>query len=533
MTRAVSPASAPAAAGLLFVLCLVAGCGTSSRGAKAPSQPFKGATLNVAVVGDPAPLAGLNAQRGEWERKNAAEVRPASAPYDPASGKPRGIDVLLFPGERLGDLLDVGALVSIPDAAMRPPRRDEEDADTSAAPTGSGERPIDPYDFADVLPAFRDQMTKSGDTRIALPYGGSALVLAYRRDVFENDTLKRAAAEAKVSLEPPKTWTALDALAKFLNGRDWSGDGKPDAGIAIVTADDPEGVGAATFFARAAAVGQHPDQFSFLFDDDTMAPEIAGPPFVEALAAFRELEQLGPDPGGRLTAEAARAAFREGRVALLIDRAERYGTWNDPKAPVAAGIAALPGSERVFDPETKAFQPASPLNRPAYLPFGGGWLVGVASSCPPERRDAAIDFLKDLTSPEASARIIADRAFPMLPTRMSHLGAGMSDPRSAPGVDPRTWGRAVAETLTAGRVIPGLRIPDSAGYLADLSFDRGATGEREPAEALKAVADAWAERTKKHGVERMLWHYRRSLNRPTLSEDPPPRTPTKGAAKAS
>ena len=46
---------------------------------------------------------------------------------------------------------------------------------------------------------------------------------------------------------------------------------------------DAEGLGNATFLARAASLGQHPDQFSFLFDSDKMAPRIDTEPFVEAL----------------------------------------------------------------------------------------------------------------------------------------------------------------------------------------------------------------------------------------------------------
>ena len=120
----------------------------------------------------------------------------------------------------------------------------------------------------DFAPAFRDQVSRYGEDRIALPCGGSALVLAYRRDAFENEGNRTPARGVGLELRPPKTWDELDALARFFKGRDWNGDGKPDHGIVVAMGADPEGVGDAAFLARAASLGQHRDQFSFLFDSD-------------------------------------------------------------------------------------------------------------------------------------------------------------------------------------------------------------------------------------------------------------------------
>ena len=101
----------------------------------------------------------------------------------------------------------------------------------------------------------------------------------------------------------------------------------------------------------------------------------------------------------------------------------------------------------------------------------------------------------------------------MLPVRSSKLGGGPPDPRSAPGVDTRRWSDAVGRTLNAPRVVVGPRIPEARGYLADLEAARIAVVGGEPAEgALKSVARAWLERTKRLGTARQVWHYRRSLN---------------------
>src|SRR5205823_644305 len=112
------------------------------------------------------------------------------------------------------------------------------------------------------------------------------------------------------------------------------------------------------------------------------------------------------------------------------------------------------------------------------------------------QRDAAIDFAKYLANPENSHRIRAERAFPMLPCRTSQMSQGLPDPTSAPDVDARSWSDAVSRTLLAERVVPGLRIPDAAGYLEDLAKGRAAALAGEvPQKALGTVARAWNHRT--------------------------------------
>jgi multiple sugar transport system substrate-binding protein len=150
--------------------------------------------------------------------------------------------------------------------------------------------------------------------------------------------------------------------------------------------------------------------------------------------------------------------------------------------------------------------------------------VAVAASAKGRQREAALDFITYLVNPETSNRVRSDRDLPMLPVRGSQVAQGLLDPRSAPGVESRAWSEAVGKTLLAVRVVPGLRTPQAQGYLSDLSKGRVAAAGGEPADkALKGVADAWKERTRSLGVERQLWHYRRSLNSLVTAPEPPPR----------
>ncbi|WP_406695088.1 extracellular solute-binding protein [Singulisphaera sp. Ch08] len=502
---------------MLVLLTSTVGCNGSSNESTAPEQPFKGVTIVAAAIGDPGILPTLIAQRGEWSANRGAEVTIREKPVEP---KAEAADVFLFRGDRLGELVDGGLLADLPESVIRPPAPlvSQESGQAEQPP---GDRPADPLQFSDVLPAYRDQVIKYGGARLSLPYGGSALVLAYHRDAFENEANLAAAKEAGFELKPPETWEQFDALAKFFHGRDWAQDGKLRSGVALALGPDPEGVGDATYLARAASLGQHHDQYSFLFDADSMTPRIDSPPFVEALRGLTALTAFGPTAIQSFDIKAARQAFGSREAAMLIDRAESVASWGDGKS---IGVARLPGSERVFDPARNQFESASPLNRPTYLPYGGGWLVGVSSAAKGPKQKAAIDFIKYLIGPDIASRVRADPTFPMLAVRTALLSQGPPDSRASLGVDARQWSEAVIQTLTASRVIAGLRIPDAEGYLADLAKGRKAALQGEPAEqALQAVATAWNERTKRRGLKRQLWHYRRSLN--TLATSPKPPSP--------
>ena len=502
------------------VILILIGCQSSVQSPVPVAPAFPGVSMKVGALDDIAILAGVSPQRGEWQASRKGEISISDAPLTLESLS--SVDVVLFSAQRLGDLVDAGVLAAIPNAVVLPPRPSDDEADNQSQGQHDVAKagPDDTFQYMDITPAYREDVSKYGPERVALPCGGSALVLVYRRDAFENDRNRAAAQKAGLSLDQlPVTWPQLDALARFFQGLDWNGDGAPDHGIALAMGADNEGVGNAIFLARAASVGLHRDQYSFLFDAEDMAPRIASPPFVESLRDLIALKSCGPAGMARFDAAAARESFRTGKVALLIDRAERAATWSHGK-PV--GVAPLPGSERVFEPTRKEWTTSSPRNAPSYLPRGGGWLVGINGRLSGTQLEAALDFAKYLANPENSNRLRAERAFPMLPVRTSQMGKGLPDPISAPDVDSRLWSDAVGRTLQAERVVPGLRIPGADGYLSDLSQARVAAAAGDaPEKALAAVAQAWTERTKVAGPKRQLWHYRRSLNALSTFPQPP------------
>jgi multiple sugar transport system substrate-binding protein len=378
-----------------------------------------------------------------------------------------------------------------------------------------------PLDYQDLAQPLRERAGRYGETRFALPIGASALVLAYRRDAMESPTNQAAAKEHGLALNPPSTWAELDALARFFHGRDWDGDGQPDQGLAFASGPNPDSD--ALFLSLAASFGLPPDYVSYLFDLDTMEPLVTAPPFERALESFLSLAKSSPENPKGLGAAAARAAFRSGRVALLLDRAEFVADWIDRKKPLPIGVAPLPGSSQVYDPDRKAWVDANPPNAPPVLPSGGGWFAGLAARSNESARSAALDVVRFLACSESTRALSADPTAHMLPTRSALFAEGIPDPRAALGVDSSGWAAGIEAALDNPRAVPGLRVPDARGYMTDLSQARTrALAGTPPREALETLRAAWSERTKKLGLERQRWHYRRSLNR-VASETPPPR----------
>jgi multiple sugar transport system substrate-binding protein len=497
------------------------GCSDSTSPAPAaPAIPsYSEVKLNVGALGDSRILEGLSTQRGEWAASRHGELAVRLDPIQSLDAL-SDISLLIFPGQELGNLVDAEALEPIPNAVVFPPEPAGDESEERRKARSADDDPADMFHYRDLAPAFREQATKYGSERLALPLGATALVLVFRRDAFQRPANIDAARAAGLALEPPSTWEQLDALARFFQGRDWNGDGKLEHGLAAVLGEDREGMGDWIFLARSASVGQHRDQYSFLFDSDMLKPRIDSPPFIESLRATVAWKSLGPAGIENFDADSARKAFREGKTALLIDRADRAGAWSGG-SPV--GVAQLPGSERVYEPLRKTWETSSSLNRPTYLPLGGGWLVGVRRGLSGRERAAALDLAAFLAGPENVNRLRAERSFPMLPVRSSQMGQGRPDPTSAPDVDARQWSEAVSRTLMAERLVVGLRIPDAAGYLEDLTKARvAALGGKDPEVALRDLSTAWTARTKAFGPERQLWHYRRSLNSlPTLPQPPP------------
>ncbi|MFM7317925.1 MAG: ABC transporter substrate-binding protein [bacterium] len=478
--------------GTLFTL---GGCGDTTSPtipdpAAAPLAPpnptFQGVKLKVSALEDPA-LAEVAADLvGEWQASRQGEVEIVAKPAAVAAGGlDPAVDVWLIRGQKLGELIDTEAIEPLGDLNA---------------------------DWAKRPPVFESIISRYGPDRYGVPLGTRMLVLAYRYDVVNAPAMQETIKKAGLSF-PPKTWDEFDKLITLLKQT------LPGV-LALPSSSEPgDHLLVDIFLARATAVGKHRDHFSFLFSAETMEPRIAGTPFADTLSALASLK-----PAGNLSPTQARNAFREGQAAFLIDYAENASLWARPDENSKIGVLPLPGSFRVYEPDRKAYDKMQAIQPSAYLPAGGGYLAVLARGRTPEIQAAAKDLLVYFSSDSTATSWAADRRMAMCPTRDAMLAAGFVDPRIAPKVESGAWGESILAQITGENPVVGLRIPGSSSFLADLeaAVAAGMTG-KAPATELENAAKKWKERVSAFGVQRLKWHYRRSLVRPVTDPKAPPR----------
>ena len=110
---------------------------------------------------------------------------------------PDEVDVLIFPGRYLGELVDQRTLAAwdIEQLRRRPVAIDPATETSIGGDEGSPvqEQQEDALQFSDFIPEVRDRVIHYAEQVMALPLGSSALVLVYRRDAFESPENQEAA----------------------------------------------------------------------------------------------------------------------------------------------------------------------------------------------------------------------------------------------------------------------------------------------------------------------------------------------------
>src|SRR5581483_11715105 len=97
---------------------------------------FQGVHLAVAAVGDTAVLRTVEAQLGEWKASRGGECSLLEKPVEPET--PGGAHLLVFRGDRIGDLVDAGALAVLPESIVQPPPAAEGGTDESKDGSSAG-----------------------------------------------------------------------------------------------------------------------------------------------------------------------------------------------------------------------------------------------------------------------------------------------------------------------------------------------------------------------------------------------------------
>jgi multiple sugar transport system substrate-binding protein len=381
------------------------------------------------------------------------------------------------------------------------------------------ERIIDSPVVDDIHPVYRESLMRWGDQWKALTIDGDLHLGAYRRDLFDDAENRRAFAQAcGRPLEPPRTWREYRDIAAFFSGRPAPG-GTLLAGTLEAYARGGQRIW--YLFSHAAAYTNHPDHpGSMFFDPDTMVPAIDNPAWVRALEEFLDLRKFAPADALALDSEAVRRRFADGEAAMNIDWADTGVLAGDPRRSRVAGklgFFPLPGSQEVWNPATREWDPLAEPRSVTFLAFGG-W-IGVVPAASPHQ-DQAWSYLAWFASPEHSSEDVLDGNSGINPYRRSQLE------------DPGPWQRLLGdsqgaiylgvlrESLSAPDLARDLRLPGYRAYIAALEdqLDRVMAGEVSPAEGLHRAARAWEALTDRLGHNSQRRHYRQAMGLPVDQE---------------
>ncbi len=371
-----------------------------------------------------------------------------------------------------------------------------------------------------------------GDHWYAYNNDHDGMVIYYRRDLF-TDPKWQAAFQEEYGYEfplPPRTWQDLLDVAKFFNGKDWNGDGKPDHGITMHLKVGEQGffnyLALAASFVVNPAPGDDPTKVTrynnvFWFDPETMEPLINSPGHVRALELMTELVGAGPRAMlGWGLAEAWDVVLR-GDAAMCFTFGDVGTLSQDPRQSSIRGkqgVVAIPGSTEVYDLETKQWKK---LDRPNFVANESGASWSPVISKYSKNPDLVAYFCSLMATPPINHWNVAwgwtgvdpGTTYDFLPP----YGKASIEDYVQTGYDAED----VTEFLNANLEmwfdyplsIPYLRIPGTADYIEslDIHLSEALSGQVSAQEALDRTARDWERITNRLGKDMQLQLYREAI----------------------
>jgi len=480
-------------------LGLLAGCGDRSVQAPpaASARPFEGQSISVIVPTLDARLirGPIQDEVAGFEARTGAKVRVLTPGWsetieriDQSLKSPDAhFDIYVAISMWSGTLLGGEHIAPVPEAIKKR------------------------IDWEDVLPIYRNTVLSWNNVAYGLPYDGDSINLYYRKDLFDNPKYQaRFKSRYKYDLAVPVTWQHYRDVAEFFTGWDWSGDGKPDYGIAgnRVKGD----ISMLQFFAQAGAHAKHPADPAYYFDARTLQPRINQPGFARALAIWIDTIKFGPPGMANFAGHDVRNSFVTGQAAMAIDWADMgVHAVNSPASVVKdkIGYAQLPGSNEVYNSVTGKWDKEA--NQVSSI--SGNWTFFVSKNS--KYKDLAFEFAAHMTSPELTKKMTAVSGTAVNPSRKSHFDKAEDWNQSGFSTESaRAYLDAITRSLSNPNVVHDITIPGAGEYyqVFDTFVARAVSGELKPQRALDLAAAEWEKITDRLGREKQIAYYRASLN---------------------
>jgi multiple sugar transport system substrate-binding protein len=481
------PALGLLAAVASLTLALTACDGPSSSTTPATSQPLAGGKFRLLVVDDPALATAAERLRGEWNAQTGADFeirrvteKDLAAAMSKSKSKTLDADGIICSSAMLGPLAAQELVAPLPEKLLR----------------GSAGAWADIFDLEQLREAAWGRQV------VAVPLGSPVLVCYYRADLLE-----------KLGRQPPQTWQQYQELAELLGDRKPAGGKQPWHG-----AVEPLGPGWAgvTLLARAASYAKHRDNYSTLFDINSMEPLVAGPPFVRALEELVATAKQGPAEQLQFDPAAVRAEFWQGHCGLALSWPTAAGKSplvdGGAASAIRVGFAELPASSQAYNVGNKAWEPLGEGVDPHVPLLGAAGRLGMV--CANTQHPAAVfQLLLWLSGEPEGSRVCGASPATTLFRRSQVASSQQWTEKAVSPAAAAQYAALTERTLKRGDCLLALRLPGRSDYLSalDEAVQAAVRGDLTPAAALDRAATRWRETTQRLGLEGQRQAYLHSL----------------------
>jgi multiple sugar transport system substrate-binding protein len=478
--------------------------------APAGQEPFKGQTVTVIVntAGEKGPISGpLYEVRDEFEKATGAKLDIVEVPFaehfpkliqDMTTGTGQ-YDVSMAGAWWLGELVS-GDFILPYDQYYDDPK-------------------FPKWDFNTVLPALQN-LYALGGKKYMVASDGDGQVLYYRRDVL-SDPKWQADFKQELGYDlpvPPTTWDQFRDVAKFFNGKDFNGNGKPGNGLTMHL--KVGGQGMFHFMSMSAPFVISKDQPKlYWFDPADMKPLINSPGHVKALTQLAELVKYGPEAMLGWSLGESWDYFLKGDAVLTFSWGDLGALAQQEGSQVKGkvGTAPIPGTNEWYSFEKKDVVKTDQPNVVGNT-TGGSWSGVISKS---SKAPEAAYYLLALMATEPKSAVYAQRGWDGVdPGRTFHFlpphGTAKIEGYEAAGWDKgdaEGYTNAYFELFSNPVQFPYLRIPGTFEYWTalDVHLSEAVTGAQTPQEALDATATEFDAITDRLGREDQLNSYKESL----------------------
>lgn len=228
------------------------------------------------------------------------------------------------------------------------------------------------FDYEDIVPAYRNGISKYNDKVYGVPTAGETRFIAYRKDLFE-----------KYGKTPPATMDEFLELAQFFNGKE----------------DGLYGVSMRAQRGTHAASGLMTLMYNFgggFINQQTGEVTMTDPKTVQAMQFYVDLLKNAPKDVASYTHEEALSAFTTGRTAMWLD------------ATALAPRILDPSSSEVADKVGFVPTPEGPAGKASAL---AGWNMSISSLS--DNKEAAWAFIVYMNSKEKAKEYVQGGGVPV------------------------------------------------------------------------------------------------------------------------